>query len=120
MRISAAEYKAGVEKALWELIADVTPSVKSDKAVVQKLDLIRMLVKGHPDPKVHMVSCAIYGLLLAELPVTDENIRWLIRDESLGFDKRNELFEESDEHIVRIYPAMDAYKNMLHSLHDAP
>lgn len=112
------DYKQAVDKVLWDLVPDVTPTVESDGAVIRKLDLIRMLVKGHQDPLVHAVACAIHGLLLAELPVTDENIRWLIRNGDIGFEKENKLFNQTNMHKVRIYPALDGYKETLSAIHN--
>lgn len=112
------EYENAVKKSLRELIADVLPSVNSEDAVVDKLSLIRMLVKGSTDSNVRTVSCALYGLLLADLPVTDQNLRWLLRDNSVGFDAENELFNNSGNHRVRLYPVMDEYKSELKSLHE--
>ena len=113
------EYESAVEDVISDLIVDVLPSPLYEHCWVEPLSLIRQMIKHEDRQSVRMVKCAMYGLLLAKLPVTDENIRWLIRDKQLGFDHENALFISGSggEHKVDIYPAMNEYKDAIEAIH---
>jgi hypothetical protein len=107
------EYNAAVIKVLSDL--EVEASINGN-AKIDALAVIRMMVKYDSDLNVRTVRAAIFGLLLAQLPVTEDNVTWMIRDNQLGWFPDNELFKEN--HKIDLYPSMNYYKQMLESIHE--
>jgi hypothetical protein len=102
------EYAQALDKALTDFHTDMFPS--QEDALIAPLDLIRQMVKLSNTP-YNSVCVAMFGLFLAGMPVTDENIRWLIRDNELGFSHDNELHRANNR--VSVYPGMDEFKAKL-------
>ncbi|OFA15496.1 hypothetical protein A4U49_12565 [Acidithiobacillus ferrivorans] len=108
------EYEAAVEKVLTDLMMDVEPAVIDGDCWIEQLDVIRMMVKPDSEPQVKAVRSAVYGLLIARLPVTDENVKWLLRDKQLGFGEIDHF-----ENAMALYPAMNEYKGKLKDIYDS-
>ncbi|MBU2719357.1 hypothetical protein HF563_08215 [Acidithiobacillus ferridurans] len=81
---------------------------------IEQLDVIRMMVKPDSEPHVRAVRSAVYGLLIARLPVTDGNVKWLLRDKQLGFGEIDHF-----ENAMALYPAMNEYKGKLKDIYDS-
>lgn len=99
------EYAQALDKALTDFHTDMVPS--QEDALIAPLDLIRQMVKLSNKPD-NSVCVAMFGLFLAGMPVTDENIRWLIRDNELGFSRDNDIHRNMKK--VAVYPGMDKFK----------
>lgn len=111
------EYEEILEKVLNDLSVEIFPSPKEEDARVEKLSLIRMLVKSAQPNLKKQIECAVYGLMLSKLPVTDDNIKWLIRDLRIGFNQTNEIHNSTDnDKYINIYPEMNVYKKHLISI----
>ena len=99
------DYNKALDSILTELgiEANCTSGSTKDKPVVDPLSLIRMMAKYDSNVHRKVVRSVVFGLILARLPVTDENIRWLIRDNQLGYERENEMFQKGSSGKVPLF-----------------
>lgn len=117
------EYSSALDSILGDLGIEAATTLGSteNKPVVDPLSLIRMMVKYDSNNNRKIVRSAVLGLILARLPLTDENVRWLIRDNQLGYFPKNELHQMGSSGTISLFSSdktdiEDRYQRVMHSM----
>ena len=117
------EYIVALDSILVDLgtEAEITIGSNEDKPVIDPLSLIRMMIKYDVNNSRRALTCAVCGLILARLPLTDENIRWLLKDVQIGYFHENEMHQTMSSGTIPLFSKQtdieNRYKDVMKDQH---